>query len=414
VIAVVFGVLVAASAIAGATRRSPVAAVVVVLAVTVGVVFVSEWMHAAQPRPDGFYTPPARLPAAPGVLLRSEPVRRSTPVGAHAWRILYTTTRDDHTPAVASALVLAADQHPPGPRPVIAWAHGATGIARECAPSLLDDALTSVPGLAEVLGHGWVVVATDYIGLGTAGPHPFLIGQGEARSVLDSVRAARRLTAIALGGQTLVWGYSQGGNAALWTGILAPTYAPDAGVIGVAALAPGSNLTVLANNWGRGMGGVINAAYLIQAYSETYPDVDFDAYVRRSAAVAVHELASRCLSDSKIYLSGVSLLLFRQPIWARDPATGAAGARLRENIPTWPIPVPVLIAQGEADPVVTPSAQAEYVRQRCASGGRVDYRTYPNRDHLGLVGAGSPAIAELLQWSRDRLDGRPDRSTCPT
>lgn len=416
VIAVVFGALVMLSAVAGPAflRGSPVAAGVVALVVTGALLAISESMHAASPRPDGFYTPPVAVPPAPGMLLRSEPFSRSTPAGAHAWRILYTTTRDDHAPAVASALVLAADQPPPGPRPVIAWAHGATGIARECAPSLLDDSLSAVPGLTQVLAQGWVVVATDYTGLGTRGPHPFLIGQGEARSVLDSVRAARQLAGLALGGQTLVWGYSQGGNAALWTGILAPTYAPDAGVIGVAALAPGSNLTVLANNWGRGKGGVINAAYLIQAYSDTYPDVQFDTYVRRTAAVQVHELASRCLSDPKIYLSGPALLLFRQPIWAKDPTTGAAGARLRENTPLGPIPMPVLVAQGEADPVVTPSAQAEYVRQRCTAGGRVDYRTYPDRDHLSLVGAGSPVITDLLQWSQDRLDGRPDRSTCPT
>jgi hypothetical protein len=33
-----------------------------------------------------------------------------------------------------------------------------------------------------------------------------------------------------------------GGHAALWTGILAPTYAPDVTLDGVAALAPAGNL----------------------------------------------------------------------------------------------------------------------------------------------------------------------------
>src|SRR5439155_1171000 len=199
---------------------------------------------AVAPRPDAFYTPSAALPATPGVLLRGEPSSRAAPPGAQAWRILYTTTRDDHTPAVASAVVLAATGVPAGPRPVLAWAHGATGIAPACAPSLLADPLGSgaMPGLDQALARGWVVVATDYPGLGTGGPHPFLIGQGEARSVLDAVRAARHLPGVTLGDRTVVWGHSQGGNAALWTGILAPGYAPDAGVVGVAALAPGSEL----------------------------------------------------------------------------------------------------------------------------------------------------------------------------
>jgi len=28
----------------------------------------------------------------------------------------------------------------------------------------------------QALARGWVIVATDYVGLGTAGPHPYLIG----------------------------------------------------------------------------------------------------------------------------------------------------------------------------------------------------------------------------------------------
>lgn len=71
-----------------------------------------------------------------------------------------------------------------------------------------------------------MIVATDYVGLGTAGPHPYLIGQGEARSLLDSVRAARQMPGLSLEPETVIWGHSQGGHAALWAGTLAPTYAP--------------------------------------------------------------------------------------------------------------------------------------------------------------------------------------------
>jgi alpha-beta hydrolase superfamily lysophospholipase/uncharacterized membrane protein HdeD (DUF308 family) len=388
---------------------------IVALVAALAVLSVGVPVHAAQPRPDAFFTSPAGVPAQPGVLLREQAYPRGAPPGARAWRILYTTTRDDHTPAVASALVLASDRIPAGPRPVIAWAHGATGIARGCAPSLLPDPLGSgaMPGLDEVLGRGWVVVATDYTGLGTPGPHPFLIGQGEARSVLDAVRAARHLTAVTLDARTVVWGHSQGGNAALWTGILAPGYAPDAGVLGVAALAPGSDLPALARLWGAGKGRAIFGAYLVEAYSDTYPDVRFGSYVKGTARIQVRELAGRCLSESRIYLSGFSALLFGQSIWATDPATGAFGTRLRENVPTGPIPVPVLVAQGLDDQVVPAGIQAGYVQQRCGEGGRVDYRTYPGRDHVGLLAAGSPMVPDLLRWTQDRLDGTPDTATCP-
>jgi alpha-beta hydrolase superfamily lysophospholipase len=396
-------------------NRSRAVAVVVALVLALTLLSVGTWTHVSQPRPDAFYTPPAGVPATPGALLRGEPFSRGAPAGARAWRILYTTTRDDHTPAVASALVLAATGVPPGPRPVLAWAHGATGITRGCAPSLVDDPLGegAMPGLDRVLGLGWVVVAVDYPGLGTAGPHPFLIGQGEARAVLDAVRAARRLTAVSLGDRTMVWGHSQGGNAALWTGILAPTYAPDAGVVGVAALAPGTEPAPLARLWGGTKSGVIFAAYLIQAYADAYPDVHFDSYVRATARIQVRELANRCLSAPRFALSGLSALLFGRSIWATDPATGALGRRLADNTPTGPISMPLLLAEGGADTVVPPTVQADYVHRRCAGGGRVDYRTYPGRAHVGLIAPDSPLIPDLVRWTADRLDGTPAASTCP-
>jgi alpha-beta hydrolase superfamily lysophospholipase/uncharacterized membrane protein HdeD (DUF308 family) len=395
-------------------RWSRPVAVAVAPILALAVLAVGLTLHAGATRPDAFYAPPPNVPAIPGTLLRSQPLARGAPPGAHAWRILYATTRDEHTPAVASALVLAGDQLPAGPRPVLAWAHGATGITSGCAPTLDDDPLGggAMPDLDQVLAHGWVVVAPDYPGLGTSGPHPFLIGQGEARAVLDAVRAAHHLSAVTLADRTVVWGHSQGGNAALWAGILAPVYASDAGVIGVAALAPGSNLPVLARLWSRG-GSAILGAYLITAYSEMYPDVKRSDYVGLRARLPVGELADRCLSDSKIYLSGLPLLLFGRSIWATDPDTGPFGARLRENVPTGPIAAPVFIGQGEADTVVTSASQAAYVHERCTNGYPVDYRTYPDRGHGDLIASDSPALPYLLQWTSDRLAGAPAASTCP-
>lgn len=391
-------------------------AAVCALVVAAALLVVSVRLHGAEPRPDAFYDPPSDAPTTPGVLLRSEPFTQGVPAGARAWRILYTTTRDEGVPATASGLVLAPESAPPGPRPVIAWAHGTTGITPGCAPSLAADPLGSgaLPAPAEVLARGWVVVATDYPGLGTAGPHPYLIGQGEGRSVLDAVRAARHLTGVDLAEQTVVWGHSQGGHAALWTGILAPTYAPEENVLGVAALAPAADLSGLVDNLGGLRLTTVLAAYVIQSYSEVYPDVDYSRMVRPTARVQAREMAGRCLAEPSSTVTLMSSLLFDRPIWDGDPTSGAFGARLHENTPTGPIPAPLLVAQGGSDPLILPSVQADYVRQRCATGGVVDYRTYPGRDHLGVVAPDSPLLPELLAWTQDRLDTRPARTTCPT
>jgi len=96
--------------------------------------------------PDAFYDPPANLPKKPGVLLRSEPLKDVTlPPGMQGWRILYTTTVDDKTPATAVATVFAPVNLPPGPRPVITWTHGTTGLLQKCMPSLVSAPTVGIP-----------------------------------------------------------------------------------------------------------------------------------------------------------------------------------------------------------------------------------------------------------------------------
>jgi pimeloyl-ACP methyl ester carboxylesterase len=378
-------------------------------------VLVSFVIRRGAPTPDAFYTPPASVPGEPGRLLRAEPFTREIPAGASAWRILYTTTRDEGRPAVASALVVVPTSRARDGLPVIAWAHGTTGTARGCAPTVIDPfEAGAFFVLDDVLAHGWAYVGTDYVGLGTESPHPYLVGQAEARSVLDSVRAAHELQDVALGDHAVVWGHSQGGHAALWTGALAPTYAPDVRVDGVAALAPASNLPALVDGLGDVTGGELFASYVIDSYARVYPDVTYREYVRPGARPIVRAMAGRCLADVPNTLVSIgTVFALDKAIWTGDPARGTLGERLRENVPTGRIEAPLLIGQGSADSLVVPSAQRAYVEQRCAAGQAVDYRVYPGLDHLALVDAESPAIAELLDWTRARLAGEAATDSCP-
>lgn len=409
----------------GATARPPgrlrrgvtLVASVAGLLVALALLGVSSTLSSAAPTPDDFYEAPDDVPAEPGRLLRVEPFERTVPEGARAWRILYTTTRAEGRPAVASGLVVVPEQPATTPRPVVAWAHGTTGTAEGCAPTVLGSGLESGAffALDRVLAEGWALVATDYVGLGTEGPHPYLVGEPAARSVLDAVRAARELDepGIALAEDTtVVWGHSQGGHAALWTGILAPDYAPDASVVGVAAAAPASDLTALVGNLEDVPGGALFAAYVVEGYTATYDDVEAGDHVRPSARIPVEELAARCLEEPGTLVSLVESLLFDRSVFDRPPTEGALGERLEENVPRGPIEVPLLVAQGEDDQLVLPRAQAAYVDRRCADGGRLEYRTYPGKDHVPLVEADSPYVDDLVAWTRARVAGEPARSTC--
>lgn len=401
----------------GSVRRITTAAasaLALVLAVTLA--GASYWVHEGKPHELGALTIPTEVPKEPGKLISSEEVDANVPRGTDAWRILYTTTRDDGQPAVSTALVLASNDLPAGPRPVVAWAHGTTGIATSCAPSSNASSATfaSIPAFGQALDNGWVVVATDYIGLGTPGPHPYLIGQGEGRSVLDSVRAAHEFKELSLSDKTVVWGHSQGGGAALWAGILAPTYAPDVDLLGVVGIAPASDLIGLVDHIASSPFGYLFAAYVLDAYAATYPDVSVDTYVRPEAQAAMHKFAETCVADRQMLTAIAQDPAFKQVVYAGSPTTGALGRRLRQNIPSGRIAVPTLIAQGQDDLLVQPAVQQGFVTARCARSGNgpLDYRVYPGRDHLTIISRDSAMVPDLLSWTQDRFDGKPARSTC--
>ncbi len=380
------------------------------LALTVAVL----WWVTKPNRPDGFYTTADQLPARPGVLLKVEPFTKMVPANAKAWRILYTTTRFDGSSALASGIVLASTKRSDVPANVIAWTHGTTGFAPGCAPSVLENPFANVPALTDAIENGWVVVATDYIGLGTPGPHPYLIGEGEGRSALDSIRALKQLNEIRITEKTVVWGHSQGGNAAMWTGILAPSYAPEIKLDGVVAAAPASDLPKLIKAAETTAVGKMMSSYIISAYSGTYADVKFEEYVSAIKRPLVRDMATRCMEGTRTLFMVGEAMVAGSTIFAVDPTSGPLGKRLEENIPTGAIQAPLMIAQGSTDELVLPVIQNEFVKKRCETSGVVDYRVYNGEDHLSLVADDSRFKGDLLSWTKDRFEGKPATDKCET
>lgn len=387
-------------------------AAVVAVVITVPLVVVTLLVRGSAPEPDSFYTAQVAAGTTPGTLLKAEPMTTGVPAGARAWRILYSTLRGDE-PALASGTVLAAaNPTATGPRPVIAWAHGTSGIAEGCAPSMMSEPFAHIPGLSQVVSNDWILVAADYIGMGTPGPSPYVIGDGEARSVLDSVRAARSLDDLSMSTQTVVWGHSQGGHAALWTELLAPSYAPDVGVIATAALAPASDLTALAGGLESMTGGALLASFVIDSYVQNYPDVRYEDYIKVQARLPIRGMAGRCISSLELPVSLVEALILGSRFYAQDPTSGPLGARLTQNTPSGKLPVPTFIAQGLADDIIAPSSQNTYAAGQCTAGSDLEYRTYPGLGHMTLIADDSPATTDLLAWTQARFAGAPTTPTC--
>lgn len=355
--------------------------------------------------PDEFYAAPAVVPTEPGKLLRAEAFTQQVPDGSTGWRILYTTTRGEGEPAIASGIVVVPDGV--AEAPIVAWAHGTTGGAVSCAPSLLADPFVAgaLMNASEVLDAGWAIVATDYIGLGADAPHMYMVGQPAARSVLDAVRAAQQLQEASLGTQVAVWGHSQGGGAALWAGGVAVTYAPELDIVGVAAMAPAANLPAMIGQLADEAAGTVVGPLVLSGFAARYDDVRVTDYLHPTATLMFQETNARCWSDPSMIVSLLGAAAIDRPIWSAAPTSGPLADRLEENVPRLPIPAPLLIAQGDADTLVLPEGQQAYVDSLHTAGQEVDYRTYEGKDHMGVVSAGSPLRDELMLWTAARFAG---------
>ncbi len=362
--------------------------------------------------PDAFYELPSGVSHQPGALLRSEPLKDVLlPAGMRGWRILYATTVDDDTPATAVATVFAPTDPPAGPRPVIAWEHATTGLLQKCMPSLLSASTKGIPWCNRIIKAGWVVVATDYSFAEKGGPHPYLIGEGEARAALDSIRAARQMPELILNNRIVTWGYSQGGHAALWAGIVAPRYAPELEILGVAAIAPAANIKkILAMN--------VEAdkrfgPYLALSYSRFYPDITFKQALRPEALDAARQIVNLCdfLPREEAQRIEALAATFDGPALATS-SNKALQARLEQNAADGLITAPVVIAQGLSDTIVPPSATLAYVEERCSAGQPLEYWTFARRDHFTIVQTGTPLEELLIEWTTARFSHEPKATGC--
>ena len=368
---------------------------------------------AGAPRkPDAFYAPPEPIPAGkPGDLLRVEPVADG-PEGARSWRILYQSTGMKGEPVAVSAMLVVPDGPAPAAgRDVVAWAHPTTGVAQDCAPSLQPNWRKTVPGLDEMVKAGFVVVATDYPGLGTPGVHPYLVGPSEARAVVDSVRATRNVKEAGAGSRFAVWGHSQGGHAAVFTGQLAASLAPELTLVGVAAAAPATDLgNLLEMDLGTKLGNVL-AAEALWSWSRVY-DAPVARVLYPDAVPVVEKLGAMCIRNT-----GEGILAFTEAVPLRDGflavkmnAAQPWARIMKENSPgATPIVAPVFISQGSTDTVVSPAITARYAGGLCAQGTAVRYLAMPEEAHILIA---FHTAKEAVAWMGDRFAGKPAPDDC--
>ena len=190
---------------------------------------------------------------------------------------------------------------------VVAWTHPTIGQEPHCSVTRGFDTIPTVPGidltpmnggaqinagdmsffLEQVLAAGHIVVMPDYMGIGVNGPtgekKSYMIGQQEARDVFYGIKALRSAAAPGWSGVNgapwtgtdfVVIGHSQGGHAAMWTGVESRkpwAQALGLNLKGVVAAAPASDIAkVVLEQW-EGYGGWVLGPELIQTYAFQSP-----------------------------------------------------------------------------------------------------------------------------------------------
>ena len=362
---------------------------------------------------NAFYQASASDIAGPiGSLIREES-RSGAAAGATAHKVLYRSTKPDGTPiAVSGIVIVPAGQAPADGWPIVAWAHPTTGVVPRCAPSLAIFLFQQIAGSRRLLEGGYAIAATDYPGLGTPAPHPYLVGESEARAVIDSVRAARSFPGLENSNRFAVWGHSQGGQASLFTGLIAKTYAPELQLVGVAAAAPATDLATLMTDDLNTMGGRNLTAMTIWSWSRVY-GAAMEEVVAPAAISTVNALAEQCIEGAfDLYVrEKMSAPLEKTFLSVKNPATVEPYRTLleRNTAGVLPAEIPVFLSQGLKDELVRPDVTHAYMQRLCKAGSAVKMLDLPNVSH-GFAGYDSADAA--VGWIADRFGGRTNPSDC--
>ena len=354
------------------------------------------------PAPSGlpaFYSFSEPIPDAPGALIKSEAVAAPNIKGS-VYRVLYVSTTVQNKPTPVTGLIFVPKRSAPsGGFPVVSWGHGTNGMADSCTPSLDPD--SDVPLVNMLLDQGWEVTSSDYQGEGTPGLLPYIAGDSAARNTIDIVRAARNLPTAHAGDNYVVWGHSEGGQTAMFTLHIGPTYAPELHMKGVVAGAPPSQFNLIYSFLQTSPFKyylLMAAGGLNEAYGDAQAPLD---QVLTPAGLALIPLLDKGCSDyvsaklANIAISSVTKTdPFKVPLWkkvleANDPQQFASRS-----------PVPLLIIQGANDEQIPPVSTQILAKHLCDLHQDLERWIYPGQTHAGVIG---PSASDMVHWITDRF-----------
>lgn len=318
---------------------------------------------------------------------------------ADAHTLTYWTIGPHDQPMLAAGVVHVPEGvAPQGGWPILSYAHGTTGIADHCAPSVNPTPDRVAENLEHWLAQGYAVVLTDYVGLGTPGVHPYLDGRSAAFSAIDMVRAARRVEPT-LSSTWVAMGQSQGGQATLFTAHLATRHAPELDYRGAVATSAPSNIENLAFLGGPRFpelplaGTTAYIAAILTGVRGHYPELHVNSYLTPRGRTILDDLENNlCYDEVNRKYSDTSIgELFSRPV---DKHLVDAARRVLA-VPVSGYDRPLFIAQGIRDIDVPLPLTLKLIADMRRNNVAVDFRTY-SAAHTGVPFAAEDDITEFV------------------
>ena len=380
---------------------------------------------------DFYEVPPVdEFPKKLGALIRCEARKIKGLKKASAFRIMYTSEAPDGSPRASTGLIFVPNKKAPKRgRHVVAWSHGTVGLGVSCAPSralkkITPKGIGSFDWINSMLKRNWVVAATDYIGLGTTGPNAgsplYLVGKSGAIDTINSVRAARKLTTTKARKTFAVYGHSQGGQSSLFVGSVAPDYAPELKLKGVAAADPAAEVVSEVNQvWDQSIGWVIGPPVVL-SWPAADSRLDPAEIVGNAGLAQYQKLARECIGPAA--LKGLEDRLVFGSFFVENPMNSPAWAKFAaEQVTPRVKAAPVFIGQNTADGVVLANTIAKLQTEWCAAPRnktklKMNWVKEPNQGFLNSLTIHANAAAYqapfVIKWIDKRFEGKKAPSSC--
>lgn len=387
--------------------RARVAAALTVLALALGACSApadeqSDGRAAADDANGTLLADPTDLPVFPSLQRLS----------SQAVKIRYKSTSGiDGSATTVSGIVLVPTGDPPdGGWRIASLGHPTTGLASSCAPSGYPGLMGNAGVIGAFLTYGYLVVMTDYQGLGTPGPHPYLEPKTAAHNVIDAVRAARNVVPEA-STSWVGYGVSQGGQAVWAANELMPDYGAGLDLAGSISIVPPTDLRPLVDAMVDGTLTVeqrVLMPTILSGLKVAHPDLRIEDYLH---GVMLRRLDAflTCENENSDERGRIAQ---NAPAADFQPSSPEAADRLRailgeSVLPSRRASAPMLVAYGDEDRVVLPRWTAEAVTLACGLGDVVETVVASGQGH-GQLNLGSiPA-----DWTRARFAGLPPTDTC--